>query len=146
MSVIGDQHEVPVTESPLRNRLSPSLRDGLALVLSNGLTSAVGLAYWVLAARLFPPAAVGVNSVAISTMMLLGGVAQLNMTYALLRFVPVAGRVARRLVVGGYLVGGGAAALVGAVFALGAAAIGGTFLHEQAHAPQPHATPALSET
>mgnify|MGYP003402791525 CR=1 FL=1 len=36
-----------------------------ALVLSNGLTSAVGLAYWVLAARLFPPAAVGVNSVAI---------------------------------------------------------------------------------
>jgi O-antigen/teichoic acid export membrane protein len=120
MSVIRDQHEVPVAEPPIRHRLSPSLRDGLALVLSNGLTSAVGLAYWVLAARLFPPAAVGVNSVAISTMMLLGGVAQLNMTYALLRFVPVAGRVARRLVVGGYLVGGGAAALAGAVFALGA--------------------------
>ena len=120
MPVIGDEQDTPVTEPPIRRGLSPSLRDGLALVLSNGLTSAVGLAYWVLAARLFPPAVVGVNSVAISTMMLLGGVAQLNMTYALLRFVPVAGRVARRLVVGGYLVGGAAAALVGAVFALGA--------------------------
>lgn len=120
MSVIGDEHEAPVTEPPIRRGLSPSLRDGLALVLSNGLTSAVGLAYWVLAARLFPPAAVGVNNVAISTMMLLGGVAQLNMTYALLRFVPVAGRATRRLVVGGYLVGAAAAALVGAVFALGA--------------------------
>jgi EmrB/QacA subfamily drug resistance transporter len=43
---------------------------------------------------------------------------------------------------GGYHV----AFIVGAVFALGAAAIGGAFLHEQAHAPQPHATPALSET
>jgi len=120
MSVIGEQHEAPVAEPPPRRGLSPSLRDGLALVLSNGLTSAVGLAYWVLAARLFPAAQLGVNSVAISTMMLLGGVAQLNMTYALLRFVPVAGRVARRLVVGGYLVGGAAAALAGAVFALGA--------------------------
>ncbi len=120
MSVIGDEHDTPVAEPPIRRGLSPSLRDGLALVLSNGLTSAVGLAYWVLAARLFPPAVVGVNSVAISTMMLLGGVAQLNMTYALLRFVPVAGAVARRLVVGGYLVGGVAAALAGAVFALGA--------------------------
>ena len=120
MSVIGDEQDTPVAEPPIRRGLSPSLRDGLALVLSNGLTSAVGLAYWVLAARLFPPAVVGVNSVAISTMMLLGGVAQLNMTYALLRFVPVAGAVARRLVVGGYLVGGAAAALAGAVFALGA--------------------------
>jgi O-antigen/teichoic acid export membrane protein len=74
MPVIGDEQDTPVTEPPIRRGLSPSLRDGLALVLSNGLTSAVGLAYWVLAARLFPPAVVGVNSVAISTMMLLGGV------------------------------------------------------------------------
>ena len=48
-------------------------RDGLALVLSSGLTSAVGLLYWVVAARLFAPTMVGVNSVALSTMMLLGG-------------------------------------------------------------------------
>jgi O-antigen/teichoic acid export membrane protein len=121
-SVDSNADEPAPTSLRLRllGRLSPSLRDGLALVLSNGLTSAVGLGYWVLAARLFPPAAVGINNVALSTMMLLGGVAQLNMTYALLRFVPVSGLAARRLVVGGYVVGAGAAALVGGLYALGA--------------------------
>jgi len=98
----------------------PAHRDGLALVLGSGLTSVVGLAYWVLAARLLPPAAVGVDQAALSAVMLLGGVAHLNMTYALLRFVPVAGRAARRMVVAGYLVAGVLAALTGVVFALGA--------------------------
>lgn len=101
-------------------RLAPAHRDGLALVLSSGLTSAVGLLYWVLAARLFPPDVLGINQVAISTMMFLGGIAHLNMTYALLRFVPVAGWAARRVVLGGYIVGAGMAAAVGAGFALGA--------------------------
>ncbi|OJY45253.1 phosphotransferase [Pseudonocardia sp. 73-21] len=101
-------------------RLAPVHRDGLALVLSSALTSGVGLLYWVLAARLFPPDVLGINQVAISTMMFLGGIAQLNMTYALLRFVPVAGWAARRVVLGGYVVGAGMAALVGAGFALGA--------------------------
>lgn len=104
----------------MTGRLAPAHRDGLALVLSGGLTSAVGLLYWVVAARLFAPEVLGVNQVALTTMMLLGSVAQLNMTYALLRFVPVAGSATRRLVVGGYLVGAAAAALVGGVFALGA--------------------------
>lgn len=101
-------------------RLAPVHRDGLALVLSSALTSGVGLLYWVLAARLFPPDVLGINQVAISTMMFLGGIAQLNMTYALLRFVPVAGWAARRVVLGGYVVGAGMAAVVGAGFALGA--------------------------
>lgn len=114
---------VPQTSTPRRShvaRLAPAHRDGLALVLSSGLTAVVGLLYWVLAARLFAPAALGLNSVALSTMMLLGGIGQLNMTYALLRFVPVAGRASRRLVLGGYVVGAGAATVVGALFALGA--------------------------
>ncbi|MCO1659127.1 phosphotransferase [Pseudonocardia humida] len=101
-------------------RLAPAHRDGLALVLSSGLTSVVGLLYWVIAARLFPPAVLGVNQVALNTMMLLGSVAHLNMTYALLRFVPVAGLAARRLVALGYLAAITFAALVGGVFALGA--------------------------
>ncbi|OLT15798.1 hypothetical protein BJF78_15475 [Pseudonocardia sp. CNS-139] len=104
----------------LLDRLAPAHRDGLALVLSSALTSGVGLLYWVVAARLFDPATVGVNSVAISTMMLLASAAHLNMTYALLRFVPVAGVRARPLVAGGYAVGAGVAALAGTVFAAGA--------------------------
>ena len=109
----------PETRGRPRTRLAPAHRDGLALVLSSGLTSAVGLLYWVIAARLFPPAVLGVNQVALNTMMLLGSVAHLNMTYALLRFVPVAGLASRRLVALGYLAAIVFAALVGGVFALG---------------------------
>ncbi|WP_214401925.1 phosphotransferase [Pseudonocardia lacus] len=110
----------PETRGRPGGRLAPAHRDGLALVLSSGLTSAVGLLYWVIAARLFPPAVLGVNQVALNTMMLLGSVAHLNMTYALLRFVPVAGLAARRLVGFGYLAAIIFAAIVGGVFALGA--------------------------
>ncbi len=95
-------------------------RDGLALVLSSGLTSAVGLLYWVAAARLFDPATVGVSSVALSTMQLLGGVAHLNLTQALLRFAPVAGRHTRRLVLSCYALASTIAALVGLGYAAGA--------------------------
>ena len=53
---------------------------------------------------MFPADVVGVNAVALSSLMLVGGVAHLNMSHALLRFVPVAGTAARRLVALGYLV------------------------------------------
>jgi hypothetical protein len=82
----------------LRGWRDPQHRDGLALVLSSGISSVVGLLYWVLAARLFPPHVVGVNTTLISTMTLLGITAQLNLGSALLRFVPVAGRSAGSLV------------------------------------------------
>ncbi|GAA5116505.1 hypothetical protein GCM10023320_17000 [Pseudonocardia adelaidensis] len=99
---------------------APQHRDGLALVVSSGMTSAVGLLYWVLAAQMLPADVVGVNAVALSSLMLVGGVAHLNMSHALLRFVPVAGTAARRLVVLGYLVAVAVSALAGAGFALGA--------------------------
>jgi O-antigen/teichoic acid export membrane protein len=102
------------------SRINPVARDGLALVLSSALTSAVGLLYWVVAARLFAPATVGVNSVALSTMQLLGGIAHLNLTQALLRFGPVAGRHTRRLMLACYAVASVVAALVGLGYAAGA--------------------------
>jgi O-antigen/teichoic acid export membrane protein len=105
----------------LTNWRAPQHRDGLALVLSSGLTSVIGLLYWVAAARLFAPDVVGVNNTLISTMTLLGVAAQLNLGNALLRFVPVAGGSARRLVLTCYAVGLAAAGVVGAIFALGAA-------------------------
>src|SRR5919112_4208712 len=95
---------------------APQHRDGLALVMSSGLSSAVGLLYWVLAAQMFPADVVGVNAVALSSLMLVGGVAHLNMSHALLRFVPVAGTGARRLVVLGYLVAIALSGLAGAGF------------------------------
>jgi O-antigen/teichoic acid export membrane protein len=116
--------DAPAGTSRLRAVLAgwraPQHRDGLALVLSSGLTSVIGLLYWVVAARLFPPDVVGVNNTLISTMTLIGVAAQLNLGNALLRFAPVAGRSARRLVFTCYAVGAAAAAVAGGVFALGA--------------------------
>src|SRR5687767_15837207 len=100
--------EVSMPVSRVLGRLNawraPQMRDGLALVASSGLSSAVGLLYWVLAAQMFPPDVVGVNAVAVSSLMLVGGIAHLNMSHALLRFVPVAGTAARKLVVLGFMV------------------------------------------
>jgi O-antigen/teichoic acid export membrane protein len=104
----------------LRGWRTPQHRDGLALVLSSGLTSGLGLLFWILAARFYDSATVGVNSTVLSAMTLLGTAAQLNLGNALLRFVPVAGRHVRALVVGCYAAAVAAATLAGAVFALGA--------------------------
>jgi O-antigen/teichoic acid export membrane protein len=104
----------------LRGWRSPQHRDGLALILSSGLTSGLGLVFWIVAARLYDPATVGVNNTVLSAMTLLGTAAQLNLGNALLRFVPVAGRNVRALVVGCYATAVAAATLAGAVFALGA--------------------------
>ncbi|TWF76143.1 O-antigen/teichoic acid export membrane protein [Pseudonocardia hierapolitana] len=99
---------------------APQHRDGLALVLSSGLTSVIGLLYWVVAARLFPPEILGVNNTLISTMTLIAVGAQLNLGNALLRFVPVAERSARRMVFTCYAVGIAVAGVAGGIFALGA--------------------------
>src|SRR5213080_4809702 len=104
----------------LRGWRDPQHRDGLALVLSSAISSVVGLLYWVVAARLFPPDEVGVNTTLISTMTLLGVTSQLNLGSALLRFVPVAGRTAQSLVGACYAVAALTACTLGAVFALGA--------------------------
>jgi O-antigen/teichoic acid export membrane protein len=100
---------------------APQNRDGMALVLSSAVSSAVGLLYWVVAARMFDPATVGVNSTLVSTLGLLGILAQLNLGSAMLRFVPIAGGGARALVAVCYATGVVAALLIGSVFALGAA-------------------------
>ncbi len=80
----------------------PLFRHAYTLILNTGLTSALGLVYWVVAGRLYPPEDVGRNAALISSVMFLGGVAQLNLRPVLSRFVPVAGRASARLVLLGY--------------------------------------------
>ena len=92
----------------------------MALVLSSAISSAVGMLYWVVAARMFDPATVGINTTVVSTLGLLGIIAQLNLGSAMLRFVPVVGRGARALVAACYATGIGAALVIGTGFALGA--------------------------
>jgi O-antigen/teichoic acid export membrane protein len=97
----------------------PLFRDGYALVANEGVTAALGLVYWLVAARRYDAHTVGVNTAAISAMMFIAGVAQLNLMSALLRFVPVLGDGRRRFIGACYLVAGGAAVVFAAGFLLG---------------------------
>ena len=94
-------------------------RDGYALVANEGVTAVLGLAYWLIAARQYTPGVVGLNTAAISAMMFIAGVAQLNLMSALLRFVPVLGAARGRFIGACYLVAGAAGVVCAAVFLLG---------------------------
>jgi O-antigen/teichoic acid export membrane protein len=80
-----------------------------ALTLNAAISTMLGSAYWVLAARLYSPADLGVGAAAISTMTFLSNLSQLNLNAALARFLPRSGASGGRLTVYAY----GASSLVG---------------------------------
>jgi O-antigen/teichoic acid export membrane protein len=94
----------------------PLYRNAHALMLNTVATSGLGVVYWVLAARYYDKQEIGLGSAAISTMMFLSGLAQLNMGSTLNRFIPRAGDTTRRLVAYVYLVSSVLAVLIAAGF------------------------------
>ncbi len=84
-------------------RTTPMLSGAYALIMSSGITSGLGILYWMLAARLYPTSEVGIASAMISTMVFASGVAQLGLYGGLGRFVPKAGVALGRLVGLAYL-------------------------------------------
>lgn len=94
----------------------PMLRSGHALIAGASLTQIIGVAYWVIAARIYPVAVVGRNSAALSIMLFLSGVAELNMMSTLVRFLPTSGPRTVRLILGVYATSTSIAAVIGAGF------------------------------
>src|SRR4051794_10863101 len=90
---------------------TPLHRDAYALAASSALTAATGLVYWIVAAHVYSPRAVGLNSVLISSMMFLAGIASLNLPNLVVRFLPEAGRRTRPMLLACYA----AAVVVGLV-------------------------------
>ncbi|BBY59667.1 lipopolysaccharide biosynthesis protein [Mycolicibacterium sarraceniae] len=68
------------------------LRNAYALVLNTGITGALGLVYWFLAAHHYRDADVGRGSAAISALMALTSLVSLNAAGTLNRFIPKAGK------------------------------------------------------
>ncbi len=98
----------------------PVLRNGYALIINVGVTSVLGLAYWILAAHLYTPAEVGIGVAAINLMQFLVGVGgQLTFQAALTRFIPHAGRDSARLALLSYGLGGGAGVVVSLAYIAG---------------------------
>lgn len=116
--------DIPHWQSTWSNKVlahirTPLYRNGYALLINAVSTSALGVLYWILAARFYSIEAVGINAAAISTMTFLSTAARLYLDGALMRFLPGSGAKATRLIQYSYLIGGVSAALVGTVFLIG---------------------------
>jgi O-antigen/teichoic acid export membrane protein len=122
---VTEQRPAPPPAAPgLRSRVRAGLRDPMhrsayALLLGSATTSVLGLAFWGLAARLYPPEAVGVATAAITAMTFLANLATLGLKNGLLRFLPAAGTGAAALVLRSYLLCGLVAAAAAVVFLVG---------------------------
>jgi O-antigen/teichoic acid export membrane protein len=104
----------------LRNQWQqPAYRAGYVLAGGSVATAISGVAFWLLAARFYTPVTVGSNAAAVSAMLFLSGLAQLNLMNLLLRFIPGAGSAAGRLIGRCYAVGGAVSALAAAAFLMG---------------------------
>jgi O-antigen/teichoic acid export membrane protein len=82
----------------------PLYRNGYALVLSSAATSGLGMVYWIMAAHTYSTETIGLNSAAISAMIFLANMSQLNLMNALNRFLPTAGRKSWQMVVYAYMI------------------------------------------
>ena len=104
MTLVDAPALASATESAAGGGFSPRslLRNGRAIALSSSLTSGLGFLYWVLAARTYSPAAIGISYTAISAMQFVGGLASLNLPNALIRLIPSGGARVRRLVGASY--------------------------------------------
>jgi O-antigen/teichoic acid export membrane protein len=94
------------------------LRGAYSMTANTAIASALGMGFWVAAARLYPRITIGRDTVLISVMMALSPVCQLNMGNGIIRFLPdLGGRSARGLGVV-YGLAGAVALVVGTAFVL----------------------------
>lgn len=78
-------------------------RNAYALMLSTAVSAALGLGFWLVAARYYSEEAVGQGSAAIAAMRLLASITATTMIGAVVRYVPRAGRATGPLVVRAYV-------------------------------------------
>ncbi|HLI58647.1 MAG TPA: phosphotransferase [Solirubrobacteraceae bacterium] len=98
---------------------TPLYRNGYSLVAGSALTSGIGLLYWLVAARAYSTAAVGIGSALISASATIANLGHLNLKSALNRFLPRAGALTERLVTRSYLIAAVVSGAASAVFVVG---------------------------
>ncbi|HET6734144.1 lipopolysaccharide biosynthesis protein [Mycobacterium sp.] len=84
-----------------------------ALIVANVVTGALGLVFWVAAARLFPAKEVGIAAAQINSAVMLSFLSILSLDTIYERFLPVSGTHARSLLKHGFLLVAVVAALAG---------------------------------
>ena len=96
----------------------PLLRSAYSLMASSAASAVLGMAFWVLAARMFSPATVGRDGALIAALVELSTLCQLNFDNAMVRFLPAVRTRASRVLASAYAVTGAAAVVVGVAFVL----------------------------
>src|SRR4051812_14952080 len=92
---------------------------GAALLFANTLISAIlSVLFWALAARLYDLAAIGLTTAMISAATLVATIANLGISGAVVRFLPVIGTHARRLCIAATLIPGTLALAIGGIVIL----------------------------
>ncbi|MEU2118772.1 lipopolysaccharide biosynthesis protein [Streptomyces sp. NPDC016459] len=93
-------------------------RNAYALMISTGVSAALGLGFWLVAAHYYTEEAVGQGSAAIAAQRMLASLTATTLTGAVVRYVPRAGRATGPLVVRLYLVSTVVVAVACGVFLL----------------------------
>jgi O-antigen/teichoic acid export membrane protein len=97
----------------------PMRRSAYALIVGTGLTSILGMIFWVLAARLLTSEAVGTGTALTSAMIFLATLSTLGLGNTLVRFLAPAGAKARQVVLACYAVCVSTAILAALIFIAG---------------------------
>ncbi|MFC9485882.1 lipopolysaccharide biosynthesis protein [Streptomyces hydrogenans] len=93
-------------------------RNAYALMLSTGVSAALGLGFWLVAARYYTEEAVGQGSAAIAAQRMLASITATTLSGAIVRYVPRAGRATGPLVVRLYLLSTVVVAAASGIFLL----------------------------
>ncbi|MFJ8310657.1 MULTISPECIES: lipopolysaccharide biosynthesis protein [unclassified Streptomyces] len=91
-------------------------RNAYALMLSTAVSAALGLGFWLVAARYYSEEAVGQGSAAIAAMKLLASITATTMIGAVVRYIPRAGRATGTLVLRAYVASAVVVAVASVVF------------------------------
>ena len=105
------------------------LRNASSLVATTGVTSAMGFAYWAVAARMFSQEAVGYGSAAVSAMTVLGTIGMFGLGTLLIGELPRRHGTRVGLVSAALLASGIGSVVLGLVFAVVAPSVSGRFGH-----------------
>jgi O-antigen/teichoic acid export membrane protein len=97
----------------------PMRRSAYALIAGTGLTSILGMIFWVLAARLLTSEAVGTGTALTSAMTFLATLSTLGLGNALVRFLAPAGVKARRVILACYALCASTAMFAALIFIAG---------------------------
>jgi O-antigen/teichoic acid export membrane protein len=94
----------------------PLYRSAITLMANTVVTSALGVVFWVVAARTYPPEVVGQDGALVASMIALSTIAQVNGVSAVWRFLPgMGGRTSRALLLA-YGLSAAAALVVSVLF------------------------------